>query len=137
MATASSHGITLYCEVSGSGPAIVFTHCFFFDGSFFKHQSSVLQRTHRIINIDMRGHGRSGPSDSPFTLYDLVDYVVAVLDAEAVTSAVWIGHSIGGFTVLRAALIRPERVRAMAILATDAGPESIREKVKYTFLKWV
>jgi pimeloyl-ACP methyl ester carboxylesterase len=136
MATATSQGIALYYEVSGSGSAIVLTHSFLCDGSLFKHQVAALQRTHRVINIDLRGHGRSGPSESPYTIYDLVDDVVAVLDAEGVASATWMGLSIGGFLSLRAALTRPERVRALVLLDTDAGPESAWKKVKYSTMKW-
>lgn len=136
MATATSHGIALHYEVSGSGPAIVLTHSFLCDSSLFKHQVAALERTHRVINIDLRGHGRSGPSESPYSIYDLVDDVVAVLDAEKVASPIWMGLSIGGFLSLRAALTRPERVRALVLVDTDAGPESAWKKVKYTAMKW-
>ena len=136
MATATSSGITLHYEVSGSGPAIVLTHSFLCDGSLFTHQVAALERTHRVINIDLRGHGRSGPSESPYTIYDLVDDVVAVLDAEGVASAIWMGLSIGGFLSLRAALTRPERVRALVLIDADAGPETAWKKLKYTAMKW-
>ena len=89
MATATRNGITLYYETSGSGPAIVLIHSFLCDGLLFTHQVAALERTHRVINIDLRGHGRSGPSKSPYTIYDLVDDVVAVLDAGGVASAIW------------------------------------------------
>src|SRR3972149_956215 len=136
MATATRNGITLHYEVSGSGPAIVLTHSFLCDDSLFTHQVAALERTHRVINIDLRGHGRSGPSESPYTIYDLVDDVVAVLDAEGVASAIWMGLSIGGFLSLRAALTRPERVRALVLIDADAGPETAWKKLKYTAMKW-
>lgn len=136
MATATRNGITLHYETSGSGLPIVLTHSFLCDGSLFTHQVAVLEQTHRIINIDLRGHGQSGPSESPFTIYDLVDDVVAVLDAEGVALAVWMGLSIGGFLSLRAALTRPERVRALVLIDTDAGAETAWKKLKYTAMKW-
>jgi len=136
MATATRDGITLHYEVSGSGPAIVLTHSFLCDGSLFTHQVAALERTHRVINVDLRGHGRSGPSESPYTIYDLMDDTAAVLDAEGVASAVWMGLSIGGFLSLRAALTRPERVRALVLIDTDAGAETAWKKLKYTVLKW-
>jgi 3-oxoadipate enol-lactonase len=136
MPTIVRDGIELHYELSGSGPPIVLTHSFLCDGSMFREQVVALSRSHRLINIDMRGHGRSGPSESPFTIYDLADDVLAVLDAEGVASAVWMGLSIGGFLSMRAALRNPERVRALVLLDTDAGPESAWKKVKYTALKW-
>jgi pimeloyl-ACP methyl ester carboxylesterase len=128
--------VSTHYEVSGSGPAIVLTHSFLCDGALFRHQVAALERTHRVINIDLRGHGRSGPSDSPFDIYDLVDDVLAVLDAEGVERAIWVGLSIGGFLSLRAALTRPERVRALVLIDSDAGSESAWKKVKYTLMKW-
>ena len=136
MATANRGGITLYYEVSGSGPPIVLIHGFLCDGSLFTQQVKALAQNHRIINIDLRGHGRSGLSESPYTIYDLVDDVVAVLDAEGVKAAVWMGLSMGGFVSLRAALNRPDRVRALVLVDTDAGPESVWNKLKYIIMKW-
>lgn len=136
MTTAIRDGITLYYEVSGSGPPIVIIHGFLCDGSLFVNQVAALERTHRVINIDLRGHGRSGPSESPYTIYDLVDDVVTVLDAEGISSAVWVGLSIGGFISLRAALSRRERVRALVLIDTDAGPETAWNKLKYAAMKW-
>lgn len=137
MTTTTRDGISLYYEVSGLGPPIVLIHGFLCDGSLFTHQVAVLERTHRVINIDLRGHGRSGPSESPYTLYDLVDDVVAILDAEGVATAIWMGLSIGGFISLRAALTRPERVRALVLIDTDAGPETAWNKLKYATMKGV
>ncbi len=136
MATLTRDGITLHYEVSGSGPPIVLTHSFLCDGSLFRDQVTALSRSHRVINIDLRGHGRSGPSESAYTIYTLVEDVVAVLDAEGATSAIWMGLSIGGFLSLRAALTRPERVKALILLDTDAGTESAWKKVKYMAMKW-
>ncbi len=128
--------MSTHYEVSGSGPAIVLTHSFLCDGALFRHQVAALKRMHRVINIDLRGHGRSAPSDSPFDIYDLVDDVIAVLDTEGVESAIWMGLSIGGFLSLRSALSHPERVRALVLMDSDAGPESAWKKVKYAAMKW-
>jgi len=136
MATVVRDGITLHYAATGSGAPIVLTHSFLCDGSLFTHQVAALERNHRVINIDLRGHGQSGPSEAAFSVYDLVDDVVTVLDAEGVDSAVWMGLSIGGFLSLRAALTMPGRVRALVLIDTDAGPESAWNKVKYTSLKW-
>lgn len=135
MPTVTSKGISLYYEVSGNGSPIVLTHSFLCDGSMFSPLVAALEHSHRVINIDMRGHGRSEASETPFTIYDLVDDVLAVLDAEGVDSAVWMGHSIGGFISLRAALTRPDRVRALVLMNSDAGPETAWKKMKYAVMK--
>ncbi len=136
MPTLTHRGLSLYYEASGNGPPVVLTHSFLCDGTMFRHQAAALEKSHRVVNIDMRGHGRSGPAEAPFTIYDLVGDVVAVLDAEGIESAVWMGLSIGGFLSLRAALTQPQRVRALVLLDTDAGPESAWKKLKYQGMKW-
>jgi pimeloyl-ACP methyl ester carboxylesterase len=49
----------------------------------FRAQVAALQTRFRVINVDLRGHGESGDSTQPFTLYDLVDDVLAVLAGSA------------------------------------------------------
>jgi len=137
MSTIVRDGITLYYEVSGSGPPIVLTHSFLCDGSLFEAQVPVLARSHRVVNVDLRGHGRSGAAESAFSIQDLVDDVLVILDAERIEKAVWMGLSIGGFLSLRAALTRPERVRALILMDTDAGPESAWNKVQYKAMYWL
>lgn len=125
-------------EVFGDGPVIVLTHSFLFDRRMWRHQIPVLtDRGWRVIAIDMRGHGESGLSREPFTIYDVMDDTLAVLDAEDVHDAVWIGESIGGFLSLRAALRHPERVRALVIVDSDAGPEGTAERLRHRAMAMV
>ncbi len=136
MVTLVRAGTQIFYEASGAGPVVVFIHSFLCDGALFKHQVDALQQTHRVLNVDIRGHGRSGESESPFTLYDLVDDVIAVLDAEGVSSAIWVGLSIGGFIALRAALTKPDRVRALVLIDTEAGPQSTGKKLQDVALQF-
>jgi len=135
MPTISSRSPKIYYETSGNGPAVVLLHGFLCDGSLFRHQVAALQTSYRLLNIDLRGHGRSGPAEGPFSVYDLVDDVCAVLDAEAVGSAVWVGLSLGGFVALRAALTQPRRVRALVLMGTEAGAQSGLKKMQDWGLK--
>ncbi len=123
MSDTSSHDITIHYEVAGQGAPVVLLHSFLCSGAMWAEQLEPLAARHRVINIDARGHGRSGPVPGPFTLDDALDDVTAVLDAEAIERAVWVGLSLGGFVALRAALRRPERVAGLALLDTDGGAE--------------
>jgi len=114
IATVERNGATIYYEVTGSGPAIVLMHSFLCSGEMWGPQIEPLSAQYEVINIDMRGHGKSGPAETPFDLYDLVGDVVAVLDREGVDRACWAGLSIGGMIALRAALTAPDRVGALA-----------------------
>lgn len=131
MPTVEREGMSLFYEVSGAGPPVVLGHSFLCSGEMWAPQVGALAERHRVVNVDLRGHGRSGPMDRPFNLYELVDDVLAVLDQEGINRAVWAGLSIGGMVALRAALVAGERVSGLVLLDTHAGAETAYKKLKY------
>lgn len=137
MPTVRRDEIDITYEVSGSGPPVVLTHSFLCSGDMWTHQVPALAPRYQVINVDNRGRGRSGPSAKPFTLYDMVADVVTVLDEVGVARAVWVGLSIGGMLSMRAALVVPERVRALVLADTDAGRETPWKHLKYRVLGWM
>mgnify|MGYP001825122766 CR=1 FL=1 len=137
MTFVENQGIRIYFEESGTGPPIVFGHSFLCSGEMWAPQVGRLQERFRVVNIDFRGHGRSGPVKRPFTLYDAVSDVVAVLDHLSIDTAVWAGLSIGGMVALRAALTVPDRVSALVIADSDAGAENAFKRFKYRLMALV
>ena len=121
----------LHYSVDGDGPAVVLMHSFLCHGAMWASQVPVLARTHRVINVDLRGHGASSEPEGPFDIYDLVGDVIAVLDHEGVDTACWAGLSIGGMIALRAALTAPERVSGLIVLDSHAGAEKTTRSLKY------
>lgn len=113
---------------------MVLLHSFLCSGRMWEHQVEPLAERQTVINIDVRGHGRSGVIERPMTLYDLVDDVLAVLDELGIERAAWAGLSIGGMIALRAALRTPERVSSLLLLDTDSGPEKSAIRMKYRAL---
>ncbi|WP_278314395.1 alpha/beta fold hydrolase [Lolliginicoccus levis] len=119
-------------------PVIVLAHGFFMDTSMFAPQVEALSDRYRVVCIDARGHGATMSDDTPFTYWDAADDVLAVLDEIGVQRAVLGGMSQGGFTMLRAALMAPERVTGLILISTEAGPCPDEEQKIYgeTFLVW-
>jgi 3-oxoadipate enol-lactonase len=122
---------SIYFEVDGSGPPVVLGHSFLCSGKMWAPQLPALVERNTVINVDLRGHGRSGQIHGAFDLYDLVEDVTAVLDHLGVGRAVWAGLSIGGMVALRAASRARDRVAGLILLDTDAGAESMINRVKY------
>jgi 3-oxoadipate enol-lactonase/4-carboxymuconolactone decarboxylase len=87
-------------------------------------QVSALSERFRVVRYDTRGHGRSPVPPGPYTLDDLVDDHVALLDALDVERASVVGLSLGGMIALRLAAREPHRVERVAALCTSAllGP---------------
>src|SRR4029453_9644988 len=74
----------------------------------------------RVLGPDLLGHGTSAPPPAARDVDALAEAVLGIADAEEMVGAVWIGHSLGGVVVLRAAVLRPDTVRGL-VLAAAAG----------------
>lgn len=131
MAIVENQGLLISFEDVGAGPPVVLSHSFLCSGKMWREQVPSLARSYRVLNLDFRGHGGSSEVTHPFSLYDAVSDVVAVLDDLGIEKAVWCGLSVGGMVALRAALTCPDRVEALILLDTDAGAEVLPRKLKY------
>jgi len=118
----SVDGASVFVRERGTGPAIVFGHSLGFDGDMWRAQVQALSDRFRTLAIDFRGHGRTTCA-ARFTLDDLADDVVHVLDMLGIERAVYCGLSLGGMVGMRLALRHPDRVTALALLNTSAEPE--------------
>ncbi len=123
-------GERIFYEVSGDGPPVVLGHSLLCDGRMWDGVVPSLARTHRVVNVDFRGH-RHSSGRVPFSLEDLADDWLAIMDAEKIDRAALVGLSMGGMVSMRLALRAPDRVAAMVILDSAAAPESLRKKIEY------
>lgn len=125
--------VTLHYDDLGvrEAPAALLMHSLLCDGEMFAHLAQELSRTHRVINLDSRGHGRSTPASRGYTLDEQCDDIPAVLDHAGVHSATLVGLSWGGMLAMRAAVFHPTRVAALALLDTSARPESPVLRAQY------
>lgn len=123
-------GARIFYETEGEGPAILLGHSLLSDSKMWDGVAPALAKSHRVININVRGHGGS-TAPGPFTLEDLADDWLAILDREGIKSAVLCGLSMGAMTALRVALAAPERVRGLILLDTSADPEIPMKRPQY------
>ncbi len=127
-------GARVFYDDLGAGPAVLLSHSWFCDGRQWPQVPAVVDAGHRVLNLDNRGHGRSGPYRQRFTMWDLAEDLVAVLDDAEVDDAVLVGLSVGGFAALRAALRYPDRVRALVLADTAASAAAWQGRVKVALL---
>jgi 3-oxoadipate enol-lactonase len=123
MLTAAVNGINIaYADSGGDGPPVVLSHGYLMDHAMFDHQLAALAPEHRVITWDERGFGDTLAA-GPFGYWDSARDVLGLLDHLGISTAVLGGMSQGGFLSLRAALLAPERVRALILLDSQAGLE--------------
>jgi len=65
-------GVEIFFEDIGAGSPVVLGHSFLCSGKMWREQLPALFDKFRVINPDLRGHGRSGEVNGPFSLYDAV-----------------------------------------------------------------
>ena len=114
MSHVTSHGIPIYYERTGSGPAVLFCHGAGSNGATWWQQIPVFREHFTCITFDNRCFGRSAAPLSAFRPEAFVDDVLAILDAEGIDRVALVCQSLGGMTGTRLALRAPERIWAFA-----------------------
>jgi pimeloyl-ACP methyl ester carboxylesterase len=119
-----------YDEAGTGEPAIVLIHGWGFGSpSIFAPQFEHLATRHRVLKIDLPGHGRSDRPPPGFGWKDCAAAIVATLDAAGVDRAIVCGHSFGGRMAVLVAAAYPSRVAGIALLdPVILFPEAMRQQ---------
>jgi len=104
-------------------PVVVLSNSLGATRAMWDPQVPALAERYRVVSYDTRGHGASPAPAGPYTLDDLVDDVLALLDRVGAERAHVVGLSLGGMTALRLAAREPQRVHRLAVLCSSAKTE--------------
>jgi len=109
----------------GPGPVVVLLHGFPLNRSMWAEQVSEIGSMYRVIAPDLRGHGETAAPEGVYTIDDMADDVVELLDALQLWEPIVLGGlSMGGYVALSLVTRFPERVRALMLLDTRATSDS-------------
>ena len=115
----SPDGIPIRYHAAGKGdPALVFVHCGGCERGFWDGQVAHFAAKHRVVALDLAGHGQSGGGRKDWTMPAFGQDVVSVVEALGLKRVVLIGHSLGGPVVLEAARRMPGRVAGLVLVDT-------------------
>jgi 3-oxoadipate enol-lactonase len=89
----------------------------------------------RIISFDNRGAGRSDKPIEPFTLEQMADDALAVLDAAGIENAHVVGASMGGVISQIVAVKYPHRVRSLTLVCTACRNHPWRQELLQSWAK--
>jgi len=115
-----ANGLRMHIIDEGTGPLVVLLHGFPELSVSWRHQVPALVAAgYRVIAPDQRGYGQTDcpARDDAYSMLHLVGDVIGVLDAVGEQQAVVVGHDWGAPVAWSAALLRPDRVRAVAGLS--------------------
>ncbi|NVO00707.1 MAG: alpha/beta fold hydrolase [Geobacteraceae bacterium] len=125
---------TLFYEESGSGRPLILIHGFPLSGAIWSHQLAGLSGRFRVIAPDLRGFGRSTPSDLPYSMDLYADDTIMLMDHLGIDKAAVCGMSMGGYVLLNLLERYPERVDAACFMVTKAGADDAEGRGRRTAL---
>jgi len=111
----------LHAEVSGAGTPLVLLHGFTGSVATWEPAHAVVGARHRLIAVDLPGHGRSPVPAPSCRLPDVADALVGVLDRLGIERAAWLGYSLGARAALHVALAHPARVDRLVLESASPG----------------
>ncbi|NSZ87617.1 alpha/beta hydrolase [Agrobacterium tumefaciens] len=125
----TSHGQIAVYDAPGDGLPVLMIHANSMCKETFHFQIEALAGKHRVIAIDLPGHGRSSDAIDPLLTYNFGGYADAireVIEALGVGRFALLGHSLGGHVALEVMRRLPEKTAGAMIFGTPPippGPE--------------
>jgi 3-oxoadipate enol-lactonase len=105
------------------GPVVCLTHSLASDSGMWAEQlPPLLASGYRVLRLDMRGHGGSGPVGGDYTMSQLADDVAASLDFLGIARVQFVGLSIGGMLGQAFALAHGQRL--ISAMLCDTAPQT-------------
>jgi len=120
----SADGVPIRFETHGAGdPALVLVHGWTNSRAIWGVHPQTLARTHRVVALDLAGHGVSGQDRVDWTVDAFGEDVAAVVEQLELESIVLVGFSMGAGVVLAAAEQLGDRVLGVVFVDELKDPE--------------
>ena len=132
-------GVRLYCYAfgqRGAGHPIVLVHGSFTSSHLWQDVLPRLPKGHRVLVLDLLGHGRSDPPGShAMTVAAHATRLEQLLDVMGVREALLVGHGMGAAIAARVAHEWPEHIAQLmlvnpTLLAANAGEAPLNRRVR-------
>ncbi len=127
---ADVNGINLYYEEHGQGRPMILLHGGLGSGEMFGPILPTLADGHRVITVDLQGHGRTADIDRPIDERLMADDVAALIDHLGLEQPDVVGYSLGGGVAFHVAVKYPEKVRRLVIASVYFRSSDVHEELK-------
>ncbi|MHA1697089.1 MAG: alpha/beta fold hydrolase, partial [Candidatus Helarchaeota archaeon] len=128
MANLKYKSINLHYTIQGSGPAIVLLHGFLENVSMWHEIIPHLTKKHRVICIDLLGHGLTGNLGYIHTMEEQSKMVKFILNYLKLRKYIFIGHSMGGYISLAFSELFPKNIKKLCLMNSSAQPDDVEKR---------
>ena len=118
----------VYFTQQGKGRVVVLLHGFLENSTMWQDVANHLSKKHRVICIDLLGHGQTDNLGYIHTMADQAQMVKAVLKHLHLRKVVLVGHSMGGYVALAFAKLYPENIKGLCLLNSTSLADSKTKK---------
>lgn len=116
---ADVNGIRLYHAEWGSGDPVILLHGGLGSIEAWANQIPEVAKTHKVIAIDSRGHGRSTRDDTAYSYTLMASDALVLMDQMGIAKAPILGWSDGGIIALEIAIHNPDRITGALTVGTN------------------
>jgi pimeloyl-ACP methyl ester carboxylesterase len=106
-------------------PAVLLVHCYTCSMAYWRRVEPLLTRDHRVIAVDLLGHGGSEKPDDGYSMEHQADTIAQALEALDAQSVLAVGQSLGGPVSTALAERHPDRVRGLVIMDSASRSEFV------------
>ena len=122
-------GASIFYTDTGKGSVLVLLHGFLENSSIWQPFISPLSKTHRVLCIDLLGHGKTGCLGYIHSMEMMAEAVDAVLQHLNISHYTIFGHSMGGYVALALAENQPESIKGLCLVNSTAAHDSDEKKL--------
>ncbi|WP_298392289.1 alpha/beta hydrolase [Hydrotalea sp.] len=120
-------------HITGTGPVVLLLHGFGEDASIWDEQVNFLKNAFTVITPFIPGTGPSAllqPSaeNEVVLIEDYAKAIKQIIETEAITSFVMLGHSLGGYITLAFAVLYPDLLSGFGLIHSTAFADNAEKK---------
>ena len=114
---------TLRFDVFGNHhqETVFFCHSLGANQSLWDRQTERMSQKHKVVRMDLRGHGQSDLFETPYSIKTLALDIIVLLDFLKIQKCHFVGLSLGSMIGLWLAVNRPERFNRMVLAGASAN----------------
>ncbi len=119
-----------YYIEKGQGEPLILLHGNGENCDYFAGQIDEFAQYYHVYALDTRGHGKTPRGDTPFTIRQFADDLLAFMDAHDIDKAHILGFSDGGNIAMIFAMKYPERVLRLILDGANLDAKGVKPSIQ-------